>query len=150
MIRLDERAFDPAAELARFTASCGDATGGIASFLGKVRGESHGCRITALTLEYYPAMAARQLEDLEAEARSRWPLTDCLVIHRVGRMLPGEAIVLIATASAHRDAAFDACRYLIDWLKTSAPFWKFEETPDGGDWVAARESDAAAARRWVP
>jgi molybdopterin synthase catalytic subunit len=103
---------------------------------------------SAMTLEHYPGMTERQLEAIEAEARRRWPLLDSLVIHRVGRMLPGEAIVLVATASTHRAAALEACAFLIDWLKTRAPFWKLEETPSGERWVEARESDEAAAARW--
>jgi molybdopterin synthase catalytic subunit len=93
-------------------------------------------------------MTERQLEALEAEARRRWALLDCLVVHRVGRMLPGETIVLVATAAAHRQPALEACAFLIDWLKTKAPFWKLEETPAGERWVEARASDDAAAARW--
>ena len=101
-----------------------------------------------MTLEHYPGMTERQLAAIEAEARERWPLLDVLVIHRYGRMLPGEPIVLVATASAHRAAALEACAFLIDWLKTRAPFWKLEESGQGERWVEARASDEAAARRW--
>ena len=100
--------------------------------------------VTAMTLEHYPGMTERQLARVEAEARRRWPLQDSLIVHRVGRMLPGEPIVLVATASAHRHAALDACAFLIDWLKTEAPFWKLEETPVGERWVEARAEDDAA------
>jgi molybdopterin synthase catalytic subunit len=93
-------------------------------------------------------MTEAELARIEAEARSRWPLEDALIVHRYGRLEPGDRIVLVATASAHREAAFDACRFLIDWLKTRAPFWKIEETPEGGQWVAARDSDDQAAQRW--
>jgi molybdopterin synthase catalytic subunit len=101
-----------------------------------------------MTLEHYPGMTERQLAALEAEARRRWDLLDCLIVHRVGRMLPAEPIVLVATASAHRREALDACAFLIDWLKTKAPFWKLEETPEGERWVEARANDDAAAGRW--
>jgi molybdopterin synthase catalytic subunit len=101
-----------------------------------------------MTLEHYPGMTEKMLARIDAEAHRRWPLDASLVVHRYGRMEPGERIVLVATASAHRQAAFDSCQFLIDWLKTKAPFWKLEETPDGGRWVDARDSDAAAAQRW--
>jgi molybdopterin synthase catalytic subunit len=102
-----------------------------------------------MTLEHYPGMTERQLGALEREARGRWPLQDVLVIHRHGRMTPGEPIVLVATASAHRAAALEACAFLIDWLKTRAPFWKLEEAPDGAArWVEARAEDDRAAARW--
>lgn len=146
-VRVVEGPFDPAAELAAFARGRED-VGGIASFTGLVRGEHGGERILAMTLEHYPGMTERQLARIEAEARARWPLLDVLVIHRVGRMLPGEPIVLVATASAHRAAALEACAFLIDWLKTKAPFWKLEETPAGARWVEARASDDEAAARW--
>ena len=94
-------------------------------------------------------MTERALAEIEAEARRRWPLEACLIIHRYGRLEPGERIVLVATASAHRQAALEACAYLIDWLKTKAPFWKLEETAAGAKWVDARDSDSAAAKRWI-
>src|ERR1700761_8915789 len=115
MIRVQEIAFDPGAELAAFTRGLGHDTGGIASFTGLVR---DGGGLVALTLEHYPGMTERQLEKIDAEARQRWALTGTLVIHRYGRMLPGEAIVLVAAASSHRRAALEACEFLIDWLKT--------------------------------
>jgi molybdopterin synthase catalytic subunit len=148
MIRVQAEPFDPGRELAGFGEGRTD-IGAVATFLGLVRDRHGGERITAMTLEHYPGMTERQLEAIEAEARARWPLDDCLVIHRYGRMLPGEPIVLVATASAHRHAALEACAFLIDWLKTRAPFWKLEET-EGGDarWVEARESDDMAAARW--
>lgn len=148
MIRVQAAPFDAGAELAAFAGGLPD-VGGVASFTGLVRGEHEGTRVLAMTLEHYPGMTERQLALLEAEARRRWPLQDCLVIHRYGRMLPGEPIVLVATAAAHRAAALEACAFLIDWLKTRAPFWKLEETPDGERWVEARASDAAAAERWA-
>ena len=148
MVRVQAELFDPAAELAAFARGRTD-VGGIATFLGLVRDEHGGERVSAMTLEHYPGMTERKLAEIEHEARARWPdLQDTLVIHRHGRMLPGEPIVLVATASAHRQAALDACAFLIDWLKTKAPFWKLEET--GGDerWVEARASDDQAAAKW--
>ena len=148
MVRVQAEPFDPAAELAAFARGRTD-VGGIATFLGLVRDEHGGERVSAMTLEHYPGMTERKLAEIEAEARARWPdLQDTLVIHRHGRMLPGEPIVLVATASAHRQAALDACAFLIDWLKTKAPFWKLEETGAAERWVEARTSDDAAAARW--
>lgn len=147
MIRVQTEPLDPWAELAEFARGRTD-TGGIASFTGVVRDEHAGERVLAMTLEHYPGMTERQLGALETEARRRWQLLDCRVVHRVGRMLPGETIVLVATAAPHRRAALDACAFLIDWLKTKAPFWKLEETPAGERWVEARAGDDAAAARW--
>lgn len=147
MVRVQAEPFDANAELTAFLGGRRD-VGGVATFLGLVRDRHAGTAVLAMTLEHYPGMTERALEDLESEARRRWPLDDCLVIHRYGRMLPGEPIVLVATASAHRAAALDACAFLIDRLKTEAPFWKMEETPDGERWVEARGSDDAAAARW--
>jgi molybdopterin synthase catalytic subunit len=149
MIRIAETAFDPSAELAGFIESCGSDLGGIASFIGLVRGNHGDARVDALTLEHYPGMTEAKLREFEETAKTRWPVSHSLVIHRVGRMLPGDAIVLVATASAHRQAALDACAFLIDILKTQAPFWKYEERDDGAHWVEARASDSAAAQRWV-
>ena len=105
-----------------------------------------------MTLEHYPGMTEKKLAEIEAEAQARWPLQASLIVHRYGRMLPGEPIVLVATASQHRAAALEACAFLIDWLKTQAPFWKLEETPAGAGaaprWVEARETDERAAARW--
>jgi molybdopterin synthase catalytic subunit len=100
-----------------------------------------------MELEHYPGMTERKLGEIEAQARARWPLEDYLIIHRYGRLAPGERIVLVATASAHRQAALEACAFLIDWLKTQAPFWKREETTEGSTWVEAREPDDRAADR---
>lgn len=147
MIRVQGEPFEPGAELARFARGRAD-VGGIASFVGLVRDEHGGERVTAMTLEHYPGMTERELMAIEAEARRRWPLQDSLVLHRFGRMLPGEPIVLVATASSHRHAALEACAFLIDWLKTRATFWKLEETEAGDRWVDARAGDEAAAARW--
>jgi molybdopterin synthase catalytic subunit len=148
MIRVEQDAFDVGAELGAF--GRGDRTvGAVASFVGYVRGAEAGAPpLVALTLEHYPGMTERQLATIEARARGRWPLIDVLVIHRHGRMLAGEPIVLVAVSSAHRQAAFEACQFLMDWLKTKAPFWKLEETALGADWVAAKAEDDAAAERW--
>lgn len=102
-----------------------------------------------MTLEHYPGMTERQLAAIEAEARDRWPLHEVLIIHRHGRLEPGERIVLVATASSHREAAFQSCHFLMDWLKTKAPFWKIEHTDQGDQWVAAKDEDDDAARRWT-
>jgi molybdopterin synthase catalytic subunit len=148
MIRVQEQPFDPGAELTEFTRGCGPDVGGIASFTGLVRDRHQGAAVTAMTLEHYPGMTERKLAEIEADALARWPLSACLVIHRYGRMRPGEAIVLVAAASAHRQAAFEACAFLIDWLKTKAPFWKLEESDEGQRWVEAKASDDDAAARW--
>jgi molybdopterin synthase catalytic subunit len=148
MIRVQREDFDVAAELERLTRGRHD-IGGLVSFVGLVRDLAGGQPIGAMTLEHYPGMTEKTLARIEAEARARWPLAASLVIHRYGRLEPGDRIVLVATASAHRDAAFQACHFLIDWLKTKAPFWKREETPSGDRWVAARAADDMAAARWV-
>ncbi len=123
--------------------------GGVASFTGYVRDFSAESGVVAMTLEHYPGMTERMLEAIEAEARQRWDLIDVRIIHRFGRMTVGEPIVLVITASSHRQAAFESCEFLMDWLKTKAPFWKCEEMADGSqNWVEARASDDAAADRW--
>jgi molybdopterin synthase catalytic subunit len=124
------------------------AVGGLATFVGLVRDLAPQGRISAMTLEHYPGMTEKRLQEIADEAKSRWPLEDVLVIHRYGRLEPGDRIVLVAATSAHRQAALDACAFLIDWLKTKAPFWKLEEGDQGGTWVDARESDDTAAAKW--
>ena len=147
-VRVQAEAFDMGAELAAFAANHPE-SGGLASFTGLVRDLNEGKAVSALTLEHYPGMTEKMLAAIEAEARACWPLDDVLLIHRHGRMTPTEPIVLVACLSAHREAAFDACRFLMDWLKTRAPFWKVEDRPDGAqDWVDARISDDEAAARW--
>jgi molybdopterin synthase catalytic subunit len=146
MIKIQPQMFDIGAELAALSAGRTD-IGAIASFVGLVR--AHGDEpITAMTLEHYPGMTEKKLGEIEAEARARWPLQATLIVHRYGRMLPGEPIVLVATASAHRAAALESCAFLIDWLKTQAPFWKLEETAAASRWVEARGADDEAAARW--
>ncbi len=117
-------------------------------FVGTVRDLSDGADVGAMTLEHYPGMTDQALAEIEAEARSRWPLQDILIVHRHGRLEPGDDIVLVIAASAHREAAFEACHFLIDWLKTKAPFWKLEEGHEGTRWVEAKDSDDNAAARW--
>ena len=147
MIRVQRDDFDVGAELARLTEGRTE-IGGLASFVGLVRETNEGERLVAMTLEHYPAMTEKRLAEIEAEARRRWPLQASLVIHRYGRLTPGERIVLVATACSHRRAALESCQFLIDWLKTQAPFWKLEETTAGDRWVAPRQSDDLAAERW--
>ncbi len=148
MIRVQTEDFDAAAELKAIARARND-VGGIVSFIGVVRAGEGADRVSAMTLEHYPGMTERELERIEAEARQRWPLEDCLVIHRHGRLEPGDQIVLVITAAAHRQAAFEACQFLVDWLKTRAPFWKRESKASGESWVEARMSDDAAAERWA-
>ncbi len=147
MIRVQSEDFDVGREYARLCEGRTD-IGGICLFIGRVRDMAGDAPIEAMTLEHYPAMTEKQLTAIEAEATTRWALDSTLIIHRHGRLEPGDQIVLVAATSAHRDAAFDACRFLIDWLKTQAPFWKKEMAGDGEQWVEAKASDEQAARRW--
>jgi molybdopterin synthase catalytic subunit len=147
MIRVQREDFDIGAEIAALTQ--GDhQIGGVASFVGLVRDKAGGGAIGAMTLEHYPGMTEKKLAEIEMEARRRWTLDASLIIHRYGRLEPGDRIVLVVTASAHREAALASCAFLIDWLKTQAPFWKLEETAEGGKWVEARKEDEAATKRW--
>lgn len=148
MIRVQTQDFDIGAEIAALRQGRTDA-GAIAAFIGTVREHAKGGAITAMTLEHYPGMTEKELARIEAEAHSRWPLLESLIVHRTGRLLPGDNIVLVVTLSTHRQAAFEAAQFLMDYLKTSAPFWKTEETGEGRQWVAARESDEAEAARWL-
>lgn len=141
-VRVQAEDFDLGAE-AEALAGAGEA-GAVVTFTGHVRGEG----VTAMTLEHYPGMTEKALEEIEAEARRRWPLTGALIVHRYGRLLPGERIVMVATASRHRRAAFEAAEFLMDYLKTGAPFWKKEETAKGAAWVDARKADDEARARW--
>ncbi len=147
-VRVQAAAFDLGAETAALTAGRTD-IGGIASFVGVVRGTAAGRPITSMTLEHYPGMTERALAGIADAATRRWNLQGCTLIHRVGRLLPGEGIVLVLAAAPHRHAALEASAYLIDWLKTRAPFWKKESFVDGDEaWVDAREDDDAATARW--
>jgi molybdopterin synthase catalytic subunit len=147
-VRVQREDFDVGAEIARLTE--GNASiGGVTSFVGLVRDMADGEKMQAMTLEHYPGMTEKMLAEIDAEAHDRWPLDATLIVHRYGRLEAGDRIVLVIAASAHRDAAFEACRFLIDWLKTRAPFWKLEETGDGdAHWVEAKESDDRAAAHW--
>jgi molybdopterin synthase catalytic subunit len=148
MIIVQSDSFDTGAEIARMTAGRTD-LGAVVSFTGLVRDFNDDAPVTTLTLEHYPGMTERELEKIEAAARERWALQDCRIIHRFGAMAPGEPIVLVLTASAHRQDAFEAAAFLMDWLKTKAPFWKLESGKDGRHgWVAERQSDVSAARKW--
>ncbi|MEM7056279.1 MAG: molybdopterin synthase catalytic subunit MoaE [Pseudomonadota bacterium] len=139
--------FDVAAEMAAMTEGNRD-IGAVVSFTGLVRETTEAGAIEALELEHYPGMTEQALEDIVAEARDRWPLQNLRLIHRYGAMAPGEGIVMVLTASRHRQAAFQAAEFLMDYLKTKAPFWKKETGAHGGAWVDARESDDAATKRW--
>lgn len=147
MIRVQESPFSVADELAALKKGNSD-IGGTAIFVGSVRDMNNGREVSAMTLEHYPGMTEKALAAIEDEARSRWPLAASLIIHRIGRMLPEDDIVLVICCSAHRESAFDACRFLMDWLKTKAPFWKLEEGSGTPEWVEARDSDEQAAARW--
>lgn len=151
-IKVQTEDFDVGAEIAALTAGRTD-VGGIACFIGTVRDNSGraASRLVSMTLEHYPGMTESALVRITEQAAERWPLLGCTVIHRVGALCPGENIVLVIATSAHRQAALDATAFLIDWLKTRAPFWKKEQFEDGAEsWVAAREQDDAAAARWEP
>ena len=150
MIRVQREDFDIGAEIDALTGGRHD-IGAVASFVGITRADADkdaGAAVAAMTLEHYPAMTEKQLADIEAEACQRWDLTASLIVHRYGRLEPGDRIVLVVTAAPHRRAALDACAFLIDWLKTKAPFWKREETAAGARWVEARAADDHAAERW--
>ena len=147
-IRIQEADFDIAREIAALTQQRND-IGAVVSFSGICRDNEDGASIAALTLEHYQGMAEAEIARHADEALSRWPLQGLTIIHRFGRIPPGENIVLVVTASAHREAAFEAAEFLMDYLKTSAPFWKREESKKGTSWVEARDHDDAAAARWT-
>ncbi|MDD2893489.1 MAG: molybdopterin synthase catalytic subunit MoaE [Halothiobacillaceae bacterium] len=147
MVRVQTQDFDLGLEISQLRAEQSD-IGAVATFLGTVRDINHDASISGMELEPYPGMPERELEALEAQARARWPLNGVTIIHRVGILQPCEQIVMVAVASRHRHAAFEACEYIMDYLKTRAPFWKKEATPEGAHWVDARESDFDAAARW--
>jgi molybdopterin synthase catalytic subunit len=147
-IRIQEEDFDAAREIAALTQGRTD-IGAVVSFSGICRCDEHDAKIAALTLEHYPGMAEEEIRRHVDEAISRWPLNGVTVIHRVGRITPGENIVLVLTASQHRQAAFHAAEFLMDYLKTSAPFWKKEESATGTGWVEANTRDDQAAARWT-
>jgi molybdopterin synthase catalytic subunit len=147
-VRLQREQFDAAAEAAKLARGRTD-VGALVTFTGICRGSEDGEPIAALTLEHYPGMAESEIERHAAEAAERWPLVGATIIHRYGRILPGEDIVLVVTTSSHREAAFAAAEFLMDYLKTRAPFWKQVEKADGTTWVDAKATDDAAAERWA-
>lgn len=146
-VRVQTGDFDVGVEIARMRAGNPN-IGAIASFVGVVRDLNDGDAVCEMTLEHYPGMTEKALEKIVAEARGRWQIYDALVVHRVGKLKPADQIVLVVVASAHRGEAFSACEFLMDYLKTRAPFWKKERTAEGSRWVEARETDDTAARRW--
>lgn len=148
-VRVQEGDFDVSKEIDALTR--GDpGIGAVATFIGKVRGEAHGAVLSSMTLEHYPGMTEDELARIEDEAKGRFKLTASLVVHRIGELKPGDNIVLVITCAPHRGDAFHACEYLMDYLKTRAPFWKKEHRRDGtsGEWVEAKAEDDAAAQRW--
>ena len=147
VVRVQAEDFDTGRELEALTRGRAD-VGALASFVGLVRDANDGSPIAGMTLEHYPGMTEKALEEICREAHARWDLLDTLVIHRVGPLMPGDRIVLVGVSSGHRGEAFAACEFIMDYLKTRAPFWKREETPEGPRWVEARASDDDAAGRW--
>ena len=146
-IRIQEADFDISAEIAELRR--GDPRiGAVVTFLGTVRDMNDGSAVKGMTLEHYPGMTEKALQEIIDQAKARWDIYQTLVIHRVGSMQPEEQIVLVAVTSAHRGEAFAACEFIMDYLKTAAPFWKKEDTPEGGRWVDARVTDEAAMARW--
>ena len=148
MIRVQTEAFDPHAESAAFARGRGEA-GALASFIGTVRDSAHGGAVSALELEGYPGFTDKQIAKIDADARARFDVLDTLVIHRHGRMAPGEAIVLVVALSKHRREALQAVDYLMDRLKTEAPFWKKEVRAEGSEWIEPRADDREAHARWA-
>ncbi len=146
-VRVQEADFDVGAEIEALS-NRRHGVGAVATFVGLVRNVSEEAAVSAMTLEHYPGMTEKALEEIVADARTRWDLDDVCVIHRVGRLEPGDRIVFVGVAGAHRGEAFAACEFIMDYLKTRAPFWKREETPEGARWVEARDSDDDAATRW--
>ncbi len=146
-VRVQTDDFDIAREMAAMRAG-NPRIGAIASFIGLVRDVNEGDRVAEMTLEHYPGMTERALERIVDDAKARWDIVDVLVVHRVGTLRPLDQIVLVIVTGAHRGEAFSACEFVMDYLKTQAPFWKKEQTPTGGRWVDARDSDDAAAQRW--
>jgi molybdopterin synthase catalytic subunit len=147
MVRVQHEEFDVSVEVARLRAA-NPRIGAVACFIGVVRDVNDGDTIASMTLEHYPGMTEKALAEIATQARARWQLYDVLIIHRVGELRPTEPIVLVVTTSAHRHDAFAACEFVMDYLKTEAPFWKKEATSSGARWVDARESDDAARERW--
>ena len=148
-VRIQTKDFDAGAEIAALRRD-DPKIGAVASFIGLCRDANDGDVVTKMTLEHYPGMTEKALESIVTEARGRWNIMDALIVHRVGELKPTDQIVLVVVSSGHRGDAFAACEFLMDYLKTRAPFWKKEETPQGARWVEARASDDEAAQRWEP
>jgi len=148
-VRIQTADFDAGAEMAALRGG-NPKIGAVASFVGVCRDANEGDAITAMTLEHYPGMTERALESIVGEARGRWRIIDALIVHRVGELRPRDQIVLVVVTGEHRGDAFAACEFIMDYLKTRAPFWKKERTPQGARWVEARSSDDEAAGRWEP
>ena len=146
-IRVQEADFDLSTEIAALRQARPD-LGAVVAFIGLVRDINAGASVSEMLLEHYPAMTQKALEGIATQAKQRWDIEDVLVIHRVGRLIPTDQIVLVAVAGAHRGSAFQACEFIMDYLKTQAPFWKKEQTVDGAHWVEARDTDDVAAQRW--
>jgi molybdopterin synthase catalytic subunit len=146
-VRVQEADFDISAEVAALRAD-NPKVGAVACFIGTVRDLNEGRAVETMELEHYPGMTENSLQKIAEDARERWPGSDVLIVHRVGKLLPLDQIVLVATTAAHRGEAFESCAFVMDYLKTQAPFWKKEKTGDGEKWVDARESDSAAMDRW--
>lgn len=147
-VRVQIGDFDAGAEISGLRLARAD-IGAIAAFIGQVRDLSEGDNVSAMTLEHYPGMTEKSLEGIAAQAKERWDIFDVLIIHRVGTLKPLDQIVLVVVTGAHRGEAFSACEYVMDYLKTEAPFWKKEETPEGSRWVEARDTDNQARGRWA-
>ena len=146
-VRVQREDFDAGVEIARLRGT-DPKVGAVACFIGVARDVNDGDRVAQLTLEHYPGMTERALQDICAQARSRWDIIDLLIVHRIGTLAPTDPIVLVAVTSAHRGEAFAACEFVMDYLKTDAPFWKKETTPEGERWVEARQADDEARARW--
>lgn len=147
-VRVQTEDFDAGAEINRMRLIRPD-IGAVAAFIGQVRDLNNGDQITTLTLEHYPGMTEKALEAIIEQAKQRWNIFDALVVHRIGTLKPTDQIVLVVVSGAHRGEAFAACEFIMDYLKTEAPFWKKEQTPAGEHWVEARTSDNAARERWI-
>jgi molybdopterin synthase catalytic subunit len=147
-VRVQEQDFDVGAEIARMRLMRPD-IGAVAAFIGQVRDLNQGAGVSAMTLEHYPGMTEKSLAAIVEQAHARWDIFDALVIHRVGTLQPSDQIVLVVVTGAHRHEAFQACEFIMDYLKTEAPFWKKEQTADGERWVDARSSDDTAKQRWT-
>ena len=146
MIKVQKSDFDVSLEIKKITMNNKN-IGGVGSFIGIVR-DNNDKKLQSMTLEHYPIMTEKMLEKINSEAKTRWKLIDSIIIHRYGKLYPGDQIVLVATFSQHRKDALEACEFLIDWLKTKAPFWKLESTNNGDNWVKEKISDLAAAKKW--